>query len=324
MPCKNFPGPGVPAGALDASLAASRLLAAFLRGRRVETIKACQAHLENFRVFVQAPTLDRATSLLLARGLGQANALVLDYKAHLLERNLTPATINRRLAALRSLVKLARTLGLIPWKLEVEGMKMEGYRDTRGPGRLGFRDMLHVLDQRKDAKSVRDRAIPRCLFDLGLRRAEVLHLDLHDLDRQSGTLAVLGKGRTQKELLTLPPETKAAIGAWLAIRGERAGPLLLSLDRAQKGNGRLSGAGLYDIVRKLGSQAGLRVSPHGLRHAAITEALDLTGGNVRAVQKFSRHRDVRVIERYDDNRTDLAGQIARQLAATVPEEPPAA
>jgi hypothetical protein len=41
-------------------------------------------------------------------------------------------------------------------------------------------------------------------------------------------------------------------------------------------------------------------------------------------QKFSRHRDVRVIERYDDNRNDLAGQVARQLAATVPAEPPAA
>ena len=64
--------------------------------------------------------------------------------------------------------------------------------------------------------------------------------------------------------------------------------------------------------------------PHGLRHSAITAALDLTRGNVRAVQKFSRHRDVRVIERYDANRNDLAGQVARQLAATVPAEPPAA
>ena len=92
----------------------------------------------------------------------------------------------------------------------------------------------------------------------------------------------------------------------------------------ERGAGRLTGAGLYDVVRKLGAKAGLKVWPHGLRHSAITAALDLTGGNVRAVQKFSRHRDVRVIERYDDNRNDLAGQVARQLAATVPAEPPAA
>src|SRR5262249_54756984 len=230
------------------------------------TIKAYQADLEDFRAFVQAPNLDQATTLLLGRGLGQANALVLDYKARLIERKLTPATINRRLAALRSLVKRARTLGLIPWRLEIQGMKMQGYRDTRGPGRIGFRDMLHVLDRRKDAKAIRDRAILRCLFDLGLRRAEVLHLDLQDLDQKAGTLAVLGKGRTQKELLTLPFETKAAIDAWLIIRGEAAGPLFHSLDRARKGNGRLTGAGLYDMVRKLGAKAGLGGWPHGLPH----------------------------------------------------------
>ena len=56
------------------------------------------------------------------------------------------------------------------------------------------------------------------------------------------------------------------------------------------------------------------VRPHGLRHAAITEALDLTKGNVRAVQRFSRHRDLRTLTIYDDNRQDLAGEIARQLA----------
>src|SRR5262249_36647252 len=157
MPTKYLPVPVLPTSPLDPSSAASRLLAAFLRGRKAETIKAYQADLEDFRVFVQASTLDHATSLLLARGLGQANALVLDYKARLIERKLTPATINRRLAALRSLVKLARILGLIPWRLEIQGMKMEGYRDTRGPGRIGFRDMLHVLDRRKDTKAIRDR-----------------------------------------------------------------------------------------------------------------------------------------------------------------------
>jgi integrase/recombinase XerC len=273
---------------------------------------------------LQTSTLEGAVSLLLIRGLGQANALVLDYKACLLERQLTPATINRRLAALRSLVKLARTLGLISWRLEVEGMKSEGYRDTRGPGRVGFQKMLRILDRRQDAKAIRDRAILRCLFDLGLSRAEVVQLDLEDMNRQAGTLAVLGKGRTQKDLLTLPPETKDAIEAWLVIRGEAVGPLFLSMDRSRKGNSRLTGIGLYEIVRSLGAKAGLRVWPHGLRHAAITEALDLTGGNVRAVQKFSRHRDVRIIERYDDNRLDLAGQVARQVAASVSGRPSAA
>jgi integrase/recombinase XerC len=70
------------------------------------------------------------------------------------------------------------------------------------------------------------------------------------------------------------------------------------------------------MVRKLGQRAGLAVRPHGLRHGGITEALDLTNGNVRAVQRFSRHRDVRILSIYDDNRLDLAGNVARLVAAT--------
>jgi integrase/recombinase XerC len=237
-----------------------------------------------------------------------------------MNRQLAANTINRRLTALRSLVKLGRTLGLIPWTLEVEGVKAEPYRDTRGPGRAGIRDMLDSLAKRKDPKGMRDRALLRCLFDLGLRRAEVLRLDLEDLDMEAGTVAVLGKGRTDKVKLTLPPETKKALEAWIGVRGDAPGPLFCSMNRAKPGEGRLTAIGLYGMVRELGRKIGLKVWPHGLRHAAITGALDLTGGNVRAVQRFSRHRDVRILERYDDNRRDLAGEVAKQVAASVPGE----
>ena len=56
-------------------------------------------------------------------------------------------------------------------------------------------------------------------------------------------------------------------------------------------------------------------NPHGLRHAAITEALDLAGGDVRSVRHFSRHAKFVTLIVYDDKRADLAGDIARRLAA---------
>jgi integrase/recombinase XerC len=307
--------------ALDPSSAAARLLEAFLAGRKEETIKAYRADLEDFQGFIQASSLDQAAGLLMARGLGEANALALAYRTHLMERELAAITINRRLTALRSMIKLARTLGLIPWTLEIQGLKTEGYRDTRWPGRNGFRALLEVMNGRSDPKTVRDRAILRCLFDLGLRRKEVITLDLEDFDRQAGTLAVLGKGRTAKNALTLPPQTKQALEVWIDARGEEPGPLFLTMNRANQGELlRLTAAGLYGMVRELGRKAGLKVRPHGIRHSAITEALDSTGGNIRAVQRFSRHKDVRVIERYDDNRQDLAGDVARKVAASVSDE----
>src|SRR5262249_56193714 len=101
-------------------------------------------------------------------------------------RGLARATVNRRLAAIRSLVKLARVLGLVPWALDVEGLRSETYRDTRGPGRQGFRRLLAVLEGRADAKGLRDRALIRLLFDLGLRRAEAVRLDVGDLGLPAG------------------------------------------------------------------------------------------------------------------------------------------
>jgi integrase/recombinase XerC len=299
----------------DATGPAERLLIAFLAGRSPQTWRAYRQDLADFAAFVGVPLPTGAAQQLLAAGPGSANELALRYKADLLGRGLAAATVNRRLAALRSLLKLARTLGLVGWSLEVEGLRTEPYRDTRGPGAVGFRRLLEQLAGRADAKGVRDRALLRLLFDLALRRSEVVRLDLADFDPQAGTVAVLGKGRTAKVALTLPTPTRTALEAWLAVRGQAAGPLFRSLDRAGKGNGRLSAAGLYALVRKLGEQVGLKVWPHGLRHAAITEALDRTGGDVRAVQRFSRHRDLRTLMIYDDRRTDLAGEVARQVAA---------
>jgi integrase/recombinase XerC len=304
----------LPAILFPAPDAADRLIAAFLAGRSPQTLRAYRTDLANFAEFSKVAGIAEAASRLLAGGHGRANETVLLFRSQLQARGLAPATINRRLAALRSLVKLARSLGLINWVLDVEGVRTEPYRDTRGPGHAGFRQLLAALDGRIDPKAIRDRALLRLLYDLGLRRAEVIGLDVEDVDLAAETVAVLGKGRTQKVNLTLTPATRAALAEWLTIRGVQSGPLFPSLDRATCGR-RLSGMGLYLVVRQIGERVGLRVRPHGLRHAAITRALDLTGGDIRSVQKFSRHKDVRLLQRYDDNRQDLGGAVARRLAA---------
>ncbi len=289
------------------------LLRTFLAGRNPRTMRAYRSDLEDFTRWLGASDVGGAARHLLARGAGTANALVLSYRANLSDRQLAAATINRRLAALRSLVQLARTIGLVPWTLAVPGLKTTAYRDTAGPGVKGVRRLLRAAGTRADAKGTRDTAILRLLFDLGLRRAEVAALDVADVDLASGTILVLGKGRTAKDRLSLPEPTAATLRAWLTCRGLEPGPLFRNMDRARKGE-RLTGTSIHRIVRALGATVGLTVRPHGLRHAAITAALDLTG-DLRAVQRFSRHKDVRVLTRYDDNRQDLGGDVARRVAA---------
>lgn len=295
---------------------AEELVAAFLAGRTANTAAAYGRDLDDFAAYVGADTPAAAARQLLAGGHGAANLLALRYKAHLVERRLAPATVNRRLAALRSLVALGRTLGLVPWTLEVGSVKSEAYRDTRGPGEDGSRRLLGQLERRTDAKGLRDRALVHLLYDLALRRGEAVGLDLADVDLAAGTVAVLGKGRTERIALTLPAVTIKALAAWVEVRGTDPGPLFVNCDRAGKGE-RLTGRSVARIVGTLGRTLGLVVRPHGLRHASITSALDATGGDVRKVQRFSRHRDLRTLSRYDDSRVDFAGEVARLVAARV-------
>ena len=86
-----------------------------------------------------------------------------------------------------------------------------------------------------------------------------------------------GQTRANNALL-MPAPTGSALAAWLEVRGDAPGPLFGPLSRTAH-DGRLSAGGLYRMVRALGRSAGVPVRPHGLRHAAITEALDLTGGD---------------------------------------------
>jgi integrase/recombinase XerC len=299
---------------VDLELCPARLLTTFLETRSERTQRAYRQDLETFRHFTQQPAVEGAVALLVGSTQGKANALALEYRAHLSRSQLSPATINRRLAALRSLVKRARALGMVSWVLDVPNIKTQPYRDTRGPGRDGFNRLLKIARRRKDSTGLRNLAALRLLFDLALRREEVVSLDVCDVDLERSSVAVLGKGRSQRTLLTLPPPTHAALSAWIAERGLEPGPLFVNFDPARKGR-RLTGRSLYRIVRNLGTQAGLRVTPHGLRHAAITEALNLTRGDVRAVQRFSRHRDLRVLNLYDDSREDLGGRVARMVAS---------
>ncbi len=296
------------------------LIASFFAGRNKHTIRAYQQDLEGFRVFAGTACLDQAARRLFSGGHGAANSLALAYKTHLLDQDLQPATINRRLAALRSLAKLARTLGLIPWALEVENIKgVAPYRDTRGPGRTAVQRLFDTNGRQLGPKAKRDQAALRLLYDLGLRRQEVVSLNIEDVDLEASTVSVLGKGQTQKQLLTLPEPTRAALAAWLKVRDTEPGPLFINFDRAGKGK-RLTGTSLYRIVRDLGAKVGVEaLRPHKLRHTAITEACKAAQANGLALEEvlqFSRHKDIRTLMIYRDWERDVQGQLAAHVADT--------
>ena len=248
----------------------------------------------------------------------QSIALVLKYKAHLINRKLAEATINRRLAAIKSLCRYAQKVGQCQWSLEeVQGEKVKSYRDTSGVGVDAYRKILEQCD-RALPSGKRNYAIFRLLWDNALRRGEICKLNHADFDPELRTLQILGKGRgTQQERIDLSEGTSAAIAQWQQHLSPHSSTtaLFTALDNAHKGH-RLTGNAIYQLVREAAQKAGIQkvISPHRCRHSAITAALDATGGNVREVQKLSRHSRLETLMIYDDQRIGVQGKISTLLA----------
>lgn len=90
--------------------------------------------------------------------------MALAWRTHLAGRGMSPATINRRLSALRALTALGRTLGLIAWKIEIQNVRAAAYRDTRGPQRAGVIALLAAAAaQTGQRQAARDVALVRLL-----------------------------------------------------------------------------------------------------------------------------------------------------------------
>lgn len=291
----------------------------FLRGRTQTTLKAYRADMEAFAAWLNVADTNEAARLFLSYGAAHANRGTLDYRNHMKESGLQHSTINRRLSTLRSLTKLARMRGLINWSLEVENLRNRAYRDTKGPRESGFRRLQTQAEQRTDAKGMRDHSILLLLHDLGLRRGEVCSLDMVDVDIANSTIWILGKGDSQKQGLMLPGRTLEALRRWIDSRGNHAGPLFTNLHRSEAIAGsRLTTTSLYRIIQRLGQDTNQNVTPHKIRHTAITTAVERASeagiSDMSKVLSFSRHKSLKTLQIYVDSHENFQGRLAAVVA----------
>ncbi|MBS1960092.1 MAG: tyrosine-type recombinase/integrase [Bdellovibrionales bacterium] len=289
------------------------LLDCFLSGRNKQTLEAYRTDLEDFKTSIGQNNLNEAVSKFISLNAGEANALVLRYRNSLLDKGLQSATINRRLAAIRSLLKMARMIGIITWGIEIPNLKSEPYRDTRGPGLYAFTKMLEIAaNQRSDSKSKRDVAILRLMYDLALRASELIKIEMSDFNSSDSTVAVSAKGKRNKVTLSVPNASKKALMDWILVRGDQPGPIFLNFDRSGKKSG-LTRQGLFELIRKLGNSADVITRPHGLRHLSITEACKVAQANgfgLEEVLDHSRHASVTTLMIYRDREDDVQGKIS--------------
>lgn len=238
---------------------------------------------------------------------------------------LSPATISRRLAALAAAITGLRLLGIVEWDLpRLRQRRRKGrVRDVAGPPPAGMAALLEVVAGARPI-ALRDATGLRLSWDHGLRRAELVGLQLQDWSPPD-RLRVAGKGGSLV-WLTLTGPALAALRAWLDVRGDVPGPLLVSCDscgEVSRPLRPLQAGQWWRRLRGLGVAAGVDgAHPHGLRHGATT-ALLRAGVPVPAVAQWLRHASLATVQAYHDQDRDVPGAVASLAAAMPAAHPPA-
>jgi len=138
---------------------------------------------------------------------------------------------------------------------------------------------------------VRDLAIMELLYSSGLRLAELIGLDLHDLDLKDRTVRVLGKG-SKTRIMPVGRQAVNALQQWLKERAALAGPGVLAVFLNRRGQ-RLGARSVQLLVARHARAQGLAVGvhPHLFRHSFATHLLE-SSRDLRAVQELLGHASI--------------------------------
>ena len=260
-------------------------LTAFLRERLAHDIEAsphtCDTYAYAFQLLVAFASEKLRTSPS-ALAIEQLDArFILTFLDHLeAKRGNSARTRNARLAAIKSFVRFLEYR--VPSALEqfrrILAIPAKRY-DRRLVGYLERDEVQALLDgpDPTTRQGIRDRALLHLAVTAGLRVSELVGLQLDDLVlRPQSLIHIHGKGRRER-CLPLWKETVGVLRAWLAVRGESAGPELFP---NSNGTG-LTRSGFAYILRKYVTAAReqcpsvgkKRVSPHVLRHSTAMDLL---------------------------------------------------
>ena len=166
------------------------------------------------------------------------------------------------------------------------------------------------------ASGDRDAAALSILLAGGLRRQELVDLDLQDYDEATGSLMVRhGKGNKGRQCY-LCRSAREILNFWLKRRGKESGPLLGKCRKGRNGRivlERLGTSAIYRALNKRARQAGVkRFSPHDCRRTFVSDLLD-RGGDLAMVQRLAGHSSPSTTSLYDRRPEELKKRQAELL-----------
>jgi len=251
-----------------------------------DTIRAYHQDLDDFGRFLAGRTL-RKTDIGILRV----------YLGNLFQRNLSRATIIRRVAALRVFFRFLSRENFVPTNPTVALRSPK--KECNLPAFLDISQILSLLDEtlKKGVSRhpLRDRAMLELLYSAGLRVSEMVNLNLTEIDFVSGLARVRGKGRKER-LVPIGGTALEALNKYLSS-GERPSdaPFLFG----NRFGGRLTSRSVERILKKYAAACGLsgRITPHTLRHSFATHLLE-AGADLRAIQEILGHQNITTTQVY--------------------------
>jgi integrase/recombinase XerC len=218
------------------------------------------------------------------------------FAAHSHAAGLAPRSIQRRLSAVRSFCNyLVRERALLGNPAhEIRAPKAA----RRLPHTLDADQMAQLLNVAPgEALFARDHALVELLYSSGLRLAELVGLDLVDLDLKDRTVRVLGKGKKAR-IIPVGKKAVQALERWLRERSALAKPADTAVFTGRNG-GRLGARAVQLRVAAWARRRGLGVPvhPHLFRHSFASHLLE-SSGELRGVQELLGHADISTTQIY--------------------------
>ncbi|MEW6031323.1 MAG: site-specific tyrosine recombinase XerD [Bacillota bacterium] len=262
------------------------------RGLASNTLESYSRDLRQYWAYLH--TKARLMSL---RDASRAN--VISYLLQMEKQGKSPATIARRLAALKSFYQFLVRESLVERDptANLESPKL----DRKLPKVLTVREVETLLRQPRTGTvgGLRDKAMLEVLYATGIRVSELVSLLLSDVNLELRYVRCLGKG-SKERLVPLGSIACQAVADYLA----RSRPKLVK-DPGERHlfvnhhGHRMTRQGFWKIVKKYAAEAGIKkpITPHTLRHSFATHLLE-NGADVRAVQEMLGHADISTTQVY--------------------------
>lgn len=220
----------------------------------------------------------------------------------LVDHNVSNVTVNRKMASLKAFYKFL----LKSKQIEVSPMLKHKSLKTPKVVQVPFSekelsDLLTEMDLPVGFEEIRDKLIVEMFYMTGMRRAELIHLMVKNVDLSSGVVKVLGK-RNKERIVPILPIITDQIGLYIKERDGLDGIVDSDYFFLSKKGLKLSESFVYRLIKSYFSRVSEKVkkSPHVLRHTFATHLLN-NGADLNSVKELLGHSSLASTQVYTHN-----------------------